>query len=97
MGISISRQTELTQNEYLKRFVDKAHIPVNDVEFWNNLLQYHIQLPSNSEEQLNLDSRLEPLCQSFINHNLTSGNFGSLINVFLNKVSELLELSDKER
>lgn len=50
-----------------------------------------------SEEQLSLDSRLETLCQQFISHNLTTGNFGSLIIVFLNKVSELLELSDKER
>lgn len=49
-----------------------------------------------SEEQLNLDSRLEGLCQPFIAHNLSSGNFGSLITVFLNKVSELLELADKD-
>lgn len=47
MGISISRHTELTQNDYLKRFVDKIHIPANEIEFWNNFLQYHIQLPSN--------------------------------------------------
>lgn len=44
-----------------------------------------------------MDSRLEQMCQSFINHNLTSGNFGALISVFLGKVGELLELSDKER
>lgn len=50
-----------------------------------------------SEEQLSLDSRSESLCQQFISHNLATGNFGSLITVFLSKVSELLELSDKER
>lgn len=50
-----------------------------------------------SEEQLSLDSRSESLCQQFIGHNLATGNFGSLITVFLSKVSELLELSDKER
>lgn len=43
-----------------------------------------------------MDSRLESLCQSFIAHNLSSGNFGSLVNVFLVKVSELLALSDAE-
>lgn len=50
-----------------------------------------------SQEQLSLDSRLETLCQSFISHNLQSGNFGSLVTVFLHKVAELLELSDQER
>lgn len=49
-----------------------------------------------SEEQLSLDSRLESFCQSFIGHNLTSGNFGSLITVFLSRVKDLIELPDKE-
>lgn len=52
---------------------------------------------SYSEEQLSLDSRLETLCQHFLSNNLVSGNLGSLVNIFLGKVSELLELSDKER
>lgn len=96
MGMNVSRQVELTENEYLKRFVGKEHIPAYTDEFWNNFLQYHINLPTNSEEQLSLDSRLESLCQSFISHNLSSGNFGSLINIYLVKVSELLALSDAE-
>ncbi|XP_053673261.1 dymeclin [Anopheles nili] len=96
MGMNVSRQVDLTENEYLQRFVGKTHIPAYDDEFWNNFLQYHISLPTNSQEQLSLDSRLESLCQSFISHNLHTGNFGSLINVFLLKVSELLTLSDTE-
>uniref|UniRef100_A0A182R3U7 Dymeclin n=1 Tax=Anopheles funestus TaxID=62324 RepID=A0A182R3U7_ANOFN len=96
MGMNVSRQVDLTENEYLQRFVGKTHIPAYDDDFWNNFLQYHINLPTNSQEQLSLDSRLESLCQSFISHNLHTGNFGSLINVFLLKVSELLTLSDTE-
>uniref|UniRef100_A0A182WGK3 Dymeclin n=1 Tax=Anopheles minimus TaxID=112268 RepID=A0A182WGK3_9DIPT len=96
MGMNVSRQVDLTENEYLQRFVGKTHVPAYDDDFWNNFLQYHINLPTNSQEQLSLDSRLESLCQSFISHNLHTGNFGSLINVFLLKVSELLTLSDTE-
>uniref|UniRef100_U5EPG1 Dymeclin n=1 Tax=Corethrella appendiculata TaxID=1370023 RepID=U5EPG1_9DIPT len=111
MGMSISRQIDLTENEYLKKFVGKVHIPVTSSsseqnntedscqpidEFWNEFLKYHITLPTNSQEQLSLDSRLESLCQSFLSHNLSTGNFGSLINVFLLKVAELLALSDTE-
>lgn len=96
MGMNVSRQSELSENEYLKKFVGKDHIGIADDEFWANLLQYHIGTPANSQEQLSLDSRLETLCQSFIAHNLSTGNFGSLIKIFIGKVSELLELSDQE-
>ncbi|EDS43007.1 conserved hypothetical protein [Culex quinquefasciatus] len=96
MGMNVSRQVDLAENEYLKRFVGRDHVPAYNDDFWNSFLQYHINLPTNSQEQLSLDSRLESLCQSFIAHNLSSGNFGSLFNVFLVKVSELLALSDAE-
>lgn len=46
---------------------------------------------------MSLDSRIETLCQQFLAHNLGSGNLGSLVTVFLGKVSDLLELPDKER
>lgn len=49
-----------------------------------------------SQDQLSLDSRLETLCQSFIGNNLKTGNFGSLVTVFLEKATELLSLSDQE-
>lgn len=47
MGISVSRQTDLVDNEYLQKFVGKAHIPVTDDAFWANFLQFHIPLPNN--------------------------------------------------
>ncbi|XP_055614532.1 dymeclin isoform X2 [Uranotaenia lowii] len=96
MGMNISRNVDLAENEFLQRFVGKEHVPAYNDEFWNSFLQYHIHLPTNSQEQLSLDSRLESLCQNFISHNLSSGNFGSLINIFLLRVSELLALSDAE-
>lgn len=68
----------------------------DDLEFWRALLNYNISIPETSQDQLNLDSRLESLCQSFISNNLKTGNFGSLIVVFLEKVAELLSLSDQE-
>lgn len=96
MGLNVSRQVELVDNEYLKRFVGKDHISVSNDEFWNVFLQFHIALPSNSQEQLNLDSRLESLCQSFVSHNLSTGNFGSLIAVFFRNVQDLLALGETD-
>ena len=96
MGINVSRQTDLAGNDLLQRFVGRQHISAEDVDYWQRLLNYNITMPENTQEQLNLDSRLESLCQLFISNNLKTGNFGSLITVFLTKVSELLSLSDQE-
>lgn len=47
MGLNISRQTDLSENTYLKQFVGKNHIPATDNEFWHAFLQYQIALPMN--------------------------------------------------
>ncbi|EDX06265.1 GD10123 [Drosophila simulans] len=96
MGINVSRTADLGSNQWLQRFVGRQHIAHDDEAFWNALLNYNIVLPENSQDPLNLDSRLEALCQSFIGNNLKTGNFGSLVTVFLEKTSELLSLSDQE-
>lgn len=96
MGLNVSRQVELADNGYLKLFVGKDHVPVTNDEFWNTFLQFHINLPSTEQEQLSLDSRLETLCQSFVNHNLFTGNFGSLISIFVTRVEDLLVVSEEE-
>lgn len=44
MGIAVSKRTDLTQNEYLQRFVSKEHISPND-PFWNRFLAYNITSP----------------------------------------------------
>ncbi|XP_004535874.1 dymeclin [Ceratitis capitata] len=96
MGINVSRQANLSENELLQRFVGRGHIAPDVESYWSGLLNYHITIPEDSQDQLNLDSRLETLCQSFISNNLKTGNLGSLVTVFLLKASELLSLSDKE-
>lgn len=47
MGVSVSRQSDLTDNEFLHKFVGKTHIPITEQQFWNDFLQYHIVLPNN--------------------------------------------------
>uniref|UniRef100_A0A1L8DAT7 Dymeclin n=1 Tax=Nyssomyia neivai TaxID=330878 RepID=A0A1L8DAT7_9DIPT len=96
MGANVSRQDDFTKNDFLTKFVGKEHVPVEDTMFWESFLKFHIAFPTNSQEQLSLDSRLESTCQSFITHNLQTGNLGSLIAVFKSKVIELLALSDQE-
>lgn len=96
MGVNVSRQADLSANELLLRFVGRSHIATDDADFWHQLLNYNITLPESNQDQLNLDSKLDHLCQTFISNNLKTGNFGSLITVFLAKAAELLNLSDQE-
>lgn len=98
INVSTSKPAELTSNEYLQQFVGKAHISADNNEFYEEFLKFTIKTPTTKEEQLDLDTRIESFLESFIQSNLTSGNFGSLIKVFLKKTSEeLLTLSDNER
>lgn len=96
INVNVSKPVDLQNSEYLKNFTGKAHIAA-DNEFWDEFLKFTIQTPKTGDEQISLDSRLEPFLESFIQNNLTSGNFGSLITVFLRKTSKLLSLSDTER
>lgn len=97
INVNVSKPVDLNSNEYLQRFAGKAHISADNNEFWDEFIKFSIYNPKNNDDQLNLDSMLEPFLESFIQSNLSSGNFGSLITVFLRKTSDLLSLSDTER
>lgn len=57
MGINVSRQTDLSANELLQRFVGKQHIPHDDEEYWMEFLQYHIALPADRYNKLEIGSQ----------------------------------------
>lgn len=98
INVNVSRPVDLNSNELLKQFIGKVHISPDNNDFYEKFFEFTIKTPNSNEEQLSLDSRLESYLESFIQNNLTSGNFGSLITVFLRKTSqELLSLSDNER
>ncbi|CAG2055624.1 unnamed protein product, partial [Timema podura] len=89
MGTASSQNTDLASNEYLERFTRKDPISSND-PFWNRFLSFSFTPPSNVLEQKALDERIEGLCRQLMVNNLQSGNFGSLLHVFLTRASELL-------
>lgn len=96
INVNVSKPVDLNENELLKQFCGKQHISADNNEFWESFLKFTIKTPNTSDEQLNLDSRLESFLESFIQNNLTSGNFGSLITVFLQKAADVLSLNDTE-
>lgn len=95
MGTAISKDLDLTQNDYLKRFIGAESIPFND-PFWNRFLTFNLPLPNNKNEQLAFELRIEPCAQELLKNNLHSGNYGILIDLFLVRSSELLAASNSD-
>ncbi|KAL1497518.1 hypothetical protein ABEB36_008463 [Hypothenemus hampei] len=89
MGTTISRSTDLSDNEYCAKFVNKDPLSIND-PFWNRFLSFNMNYPITRDDQIVLDSKIEPLCQQLLLHNQISKNFGSLLQIFIDRSAELL-------
>lgn len=89
MGTSSSRHGDLASNEYLEKFASKEPISSN-APFWNRFLSFSFTPPATSSEHHALDERIDATCHLLLANNLQSGNFGSLLHVFLGRASELL-------
>lgn len=89
MGTTPSRYEDLSKNVHLEKFCGKQSILTND-PFWNTFLTYNMRPPITRNDQIELDSRLDLSCQQLLVNNLTTGNFGTLIQVALIRINELL-------
>lgn len=89
MGTTPSRYDDLSKNVYLEKFCGKKSILPND-PFWNTFLSYNMKPPVTRNDQIELDSRLDFSCQQLLVNNLSTGNFGSLIQVALMRATNLL-------
>ncbi|RZC40688.1 Dymeclin and/or Hid1 domain containing protein [Asbolus verrucosus] len=95
MGTAVSKNLDLSTNDYLQKFVSSQAISQND-PFWNRFVAFNISPPMTSNDQLALESKIENLCQLLLRNNLTSGNFGTIIDVFLSRASELLAATNTD-
>ncbi|XP_074000193.1 dymeclin isoform X2 [Rhodnius prolixus] len=95
MGGAQSRVENMGSNKLLQRLASPEHISVDDV-FWNRLLLFERRPFTLNEDEI-LYEKCKNLCTMFAANNLKSGNFGSIIRVFLSKSAEVLvaaELDD---
>lgn len=89
MGTTPSKYEDLSKNLYLERFCSEERILQED-QFWNNFLSYNIRPPVTRNDQIELDSTLDSACQRLLTNDLSTGNFGTLIEVTLTRTGELL-------
>ncbi|XP_060534905.1 dymeclin isoform X2 [Cylas formicarius] len=95
MGVAVSRNLDLSANEYCLKFVGREPITQND-PFWNRFLSFNIFSPTSRDDQLFLEAKIEPLCQELLKNNSSSGNLGTLLQLFSDRSSELLSVDDSE-
>ncbi|XP_015279642.1 PREDICTED: dymeclin [Gekko japonicus] len=88
MGANGSSISELPDNEYLKKLSGPEAISEND-PFWNQLLSFSFNTPTNSAELKLLEEAAVSVCKSLVGNNPRTGNLAALIKVFLSRTKEL--------
>ncbi|XP_013773357.1 dymeclin-like [Limulus polyphemus] len=88
MGANSSSMSDLHSNEYLNRFVGKVAVSPND-PFWNQLLSFTFTPPRTCADCRLLEESVQSLLQTFLTNNLYTGNYRSLVHVFITRATEL--------
>ncbi|KAK9873979.1 hypothetical protein WA026_002330 [Henosepilachna vigintioctopunctata] len=96
MGISISKDVDLRKSDFLQKFSSEEQIILGD-PFWDKLISFNLSLPTNRDEQYAFESKIEPYCQDLLRNNLITGNFRTLIDLFLIRYSQLLTVGNSNR
>ncbi|KAK9497165.1 hypothetical protein O3M35_004533 [Rhynocoris fuscipes] len=88
MGVQLSRVEDLPNNKLLLRLASPEKISIDD-QFWNDLLLFERRPFTYKEDEI-IFEKCKNMCTMFAANNLKSGNFASMINVFLDNNSRLV-------
>ncbi|XP_077592794.1 dymeclin isoform X1 [Stigmatopora nigra] len=88
MGANTSQLSDLPDNPSLKTLVGTESISAND-PFWNQLISFTVISPTSSGDSRLLEEAVLPLARLLIENNPRTGNFGTLVRIFLGRTKEL--------
>ncbi|OUC47636.1 hypothetical protein D917_06794 [Trichinella nativa] len=94
MGGQISSYSKIGDNLLVRQFVGNEPISVND-PFWNSFLSFNLSHPSLKSEWEMFEKSIDDSLKSLVHNTVNTGNFASLIQVFIRRASELRESSHK--
>ncbi|KRZ52014.1 Dymeclin [Trichinella nativa] len=92
MGGQISSYSKIGDNLLVRQFVGNEPISVND-PFWNSFLSFNLSHPSLKSEWEMFEKSIDDSLKSLVHNTVNTGNFASLIQVFIRRASELRESS----
>lgn len=79
---------DLRENEYMERFVSQDHVDSNDIQFWYQLLSCSFNFMRVQDPRI-VEKTLDPYLVRLTLNNKQSLNIGSLIRVFIDRVSRI--------
>ncbi|KAK1788460.1 hypothetical protein P4O66_016893 [Electrophorus voltai] len=88
MGASTSQVSDLSESQSIRTLIDPQSISENE-PFWNHLISFTFASPTCSADAKLLEEAVIPLAKILIENNPRSGNFATLVRVFLGRTKEL--------
>lgn len=88
MGVGSSDLHQLKDNEYLKKLSGCEIISQYD-PFWNRLFSYSFSTVDKRSDVLQLEEITQAYCKSLYANNQRTGNFTSLVKIFVSRSAEL--------
>lgn len=79
---------DLRENGYMERFVGQDHVDSNDIQFWYQLLSCSFNFMRVQDPRI-VEKTLDPYLVRLTLNNKQSLNIGSLIRVFIDRVSRI--------
>lgn len=81
-------RVDLRENGYMERFVGQDHVDSNDIQFWYQLLSCSFNFMRVQDPRI-VEKTLDPYLVRLTLNNKQSLNIGSLIRVFIDRVSRI--------
>jgi len=89
MGNQCSAVEDLSENELLKKLCSTTKIERDD-EFWEDFLSFNIEYPTTKSGNEEVKKSVEEHCKQLAENNAKlSGNFSTLVNIFVFYIQEI--------
>eukprot|EP00794_Sanderia_malayensis_P019459 gene19459-21382_t len=82
MGSESSTLADCESNEYLCKFTGSSKVERSD-KFWDEFLQFSFEQPELREDSKTIEDSIQELCKKLVSHNHVTGNFTTLVGVFI--------------
>lgn len=88
MGAESSTLEDINENSLLTKLTGALKVERDDT-FWDKLLDFEFEYPQDREASMLLDASVEKLCRRITTNNHVTGNFTTLVGVFIFHAQDL--------
>ncbi|XP_065063969.1 dymeclin-like isoform X2 [Rhopilema esculentum] len=96
MGAESSTVAEIDSNKFINELVGSTKKERDD-EFWEELLNFTFEAPDDRDGSKYLEEAVESVCKKIASNNHVTGNFTTLVGVFIFHVQSLIINPQKQK